>query len=234
MRLNKYIAEAGITSRRKADELIKNGDIEINGEITTELGIDVKENDIVKYRGKIISKETHKIYVMLNKPPKYLSSVTDDRDRKTVIDLIKGNYHERLYPVGRLDYDTEGLLLLTNDGEITNKLTHPSHQIKKTYFVRVDKPITEKEKRIIEKGVVIDDYLTRECSIELSDKNACECLITIGEGKNRQIRKMFYTQNLEVMYLKRISIGEIKLGSLALGETRELTKNEVNYLKSVN
>lgn len=234
MRLNKYIAAAGITSRRKADELIKNGDIEINNEIVTELGTDVNENDVVKYRGKTISKEDHKVYVMLNKPPKYLSSVTDDRDRKTVIDLIKNKYQERLYPVGRLDYDTEGLLLLTNDGEITNKLTHPRHQIKKTYFVRVDKPISEKQKHIIEKGVVIDDYMTRECKVKLSDQNPRECLITIGEGKNRQIRKMFATQELEVIYLKRISIGKIELGSLQLGDTRELTDDELNYLKSVN
>lgn len=234
MRLNKYIAEAGITSRRKADELIKRGEIEINGEITTELGIDVNENDIVKYKGKPISKEDAKVYVMLNKPPKYLSSVTDDRDRKTVIDLIKHKYKERLYPVGRLDYDTEGLLLLTNDGDITNKLTHPSHQIKKTYFVRADKPISTNHKHNIENGVIIDEYMTRKCHIELSDQNPRECLITIGEGKNRQVRKMFSTQDLEVLYLKRISVGEINLGSLKLGETRELTPDEICYLKSVN
>lgn len=234
MRLNKYIAEAGITSRRKADELIRNGDIEINGDIVTELGTIVKEDDIVRYRGKLISKEEQKIYIMMNKPPKYLSSVTDDRDRKTVIDLIKDEYKERLYPVGRLDYDTEGLLLLTNDGEITNKLTHPRHQIKKTYFVRVNKPIREKQKCNIEKGVLIDDYMTRECHIELSDKDICECLITICEGKNRQVRKMFSTQDLEVIYLKRISIGKLELGTLAIGKTRGLTKDEINYLNLVN
>lgn len=234
MRLNKFIAASGITSRRKADELIKNGDISINGVQITELGTEVLENDIVTYKGKIINEESSKIYIMLNKPSKYLSSVSDDRDRKTVLDLVKDKYSERLYPVGRLDYDTEGLLILTNDGEITNKLTHPRHHIKKTYFVRTDKPITKDIISNLENGVLIDDYITKKATINFNSKNNTQCEITIGEGKNRQVRKMFASQGLEVVYLKRISMGNLKLGSLTIGNFRELTKDEVEYLKSIN
>lgn len=234
MRLNKFIAASGITSRRKADELIKNGDISINGVQITELGTEVLETDIVTYNGKIINEESSKIYIMLNKPAKYLSSVSDDRDRKTVVDLVKDRYSERLYPVGRLDYDTEGLLILTNDGEITNKLTHPRHHIKKTYFVKTDKPITKDIISALESGVLIDDYMTKKATITFNPKDKNQCEITIGEGKNRQVRKMFSSQGLEVIYLKRISMGALKLGSLPIGKTRELDKDEVEYLKSIN
>ena len=234
MRLNKYIAEAGITSRRKADELIKNGEIEINGVAVTKLGIDVSDKDIVKYKGNILENQGKKMYIMLNKPAKYLSSVSDDRDRKTVIDLVKNRYTMRLYPIGRLDYETEGLLLLTNDGEITKKLTHPSHNIKKTYFVRTDKPFNKIQIENIMNGVDIGGYVTRKCKINVKEGSKNECHITIGEGKNRQVRKMFATQELEVTYLQRVSIGEIPLGNLALGKTRELTSKEILYLKSIN
>mgnify|MGYP003606671470 FL=1 len=234
MRLNKYIAESGITSRRKADELIKNGEIKINGETVTELGTDVNESDTVEYMGSIISVQEKKIYIMLNKPAKYLSSVSDDRNRKTVVDLIRDNYSMRLYPIGRLDYDTEGLILMTNDGEITKKLTHPSHNIKKTYFVRTDRPFTREQIQNIVNGVDIGGYVTRKCEIKLKKGSDNECYITIGEGKNRQVRKMFSSQNLEVTYLRRISIGDLTLGNLGSGKTRELTDEEIKYLKSIN
>ena len=234
MRLNKFIAASGITSRRKADQLIAAGEISLNGKVVTELGTEVFENDIVAYKGKIINEEKSKIYLMLNKPPKYLSSVSDDRDRKTVIDLVKNSYNERLYPVGRLDYETEGLLILTNDGDITNKLTHPKHHIKKTYLVKTDKPLTQEIISNLENGVLIDDYLTKKAEIKCDLKNNNQCEITIGEGKNRQVRKMFASQGLEVIYLKRLSMGDLKLGSLEIGKTRELTKNEISYLKSIN
>lgn len=234
MRLNKFIAASGITSRRKADELIKNGDISINGIQITELGTEVLENDIVTYKGKVINEESSKIYIMLNKPAKYLSSVSDDRDRKTVVDIVKERYSERLYPVGRLDYDTEGLLILTNDGEITNKLTHPRHHVKKTYFVKTDKAITAQAISNLENGVIIDDYMTKQAKVDFNPKNNNQCEITIGEGKNRQVRKMFASQGLEVIYLKRISMGNLKLGSLPIGKIRDLTKEEVEYLKSIN
>lgn len=235
MRLNKYIAASGVTSRRKADELIKQGKIKINGELITDMGYIVNEGDEIKHDGRIINTEEKKIYVMINKPQKFLSSVTDDRNRKTVIDIVKGKYKERLYPVGRLDYDTEGLLILTNDGEITKKLTHPSHDIKKTYFVKTDKKMYPDLLKKIENGVQVEDYITRECKIKkLQSKDGNECLITIGEGKNRQIRKMFETQNMKVVFLKRLSVGKIELGNLKTGEFRELTKEELKYLMSIN
>lgn len=234
MRLNKFIAASGITSRRKADELIKNGEIKINGQIVTELGTEVSEKDIVSYNNAIINEESSKIYLMLNKPAKYLSSVSDDRNRKTVIDLIKDSYSERLYPVGRLDYETEGLLILTNDGEITNKLTHPRHHIKKTYLVNTNKPITHLAISNLENGVLIDEYMTKKATIKMHPHINTQCEITIGEGRNRQVRKMFESQKLEVIYLKRISMGKLKLDSLPIGKTRELTKEEVEYLKSIN
>lgn len=234
MRLNKFIAASGITSRRKADQLIAAGEISLNGKVITELGTEVFENDIVTYKGQIINEEKSKIYLMLNKPPKYLSSVSDDRDRKTVIDLVKNTYSERLYPVGRLDYETEGLLILTNDGDITNKLTHPKHHIKKTYLVKTDKPITKEIVSNLENGVLIDDYMTKKAELKLDIKNNNQCEITIGEGRNRQVRKMFASQGLEVVYLKRLSMGDLKLGSLEIGKTRELTQKEISYLKSIN
>ena len=211
MRLNKFIAASGITSRRKADELIKNGEIKINGQIVTELGTEVSEKDIVFYNNSIIKEERSKIYLMLNKPAKYLSSVSDDRSRKTVIDLVKDSYSERLYPVGRLDYETEGLLILTNDGEITNKLTHPRHHIKKTFLVKTNKPITNTVISNLENGVLIDEYMTKKATIKIHPKINTQCEITIGEGRNRQVRKMFESQDLEVIYLKRISMGKLKL-----------------------
>ena len=234
MRLNKFIAASGITSRRKADQLIAAGEISLNGKVITELGTEVFENDIVTYKGQIINEEKSKIYLMLNKPPKYLSSVSDDRDRKTVIDLVKNTYSERLYPVGRLDYETEGLLILTNDGDITNKLTHPKHHIKKTYLVKTNKPITKEIISNLENGVLIDDYMTKKAELKLDIKNNNQCEITIGEGRNRQVRKMFASQGLEVVYLKRLSMGDLKLGSLEIGKTRELTQKEISYLKSIN
>lgn len=234
MRLNKFIAASGITSRRKADQLIAAGEISLNGKVITELGTEVFENDIVTYKGQIINEEKSKIYLMLNKPPKYLSSVSDDRDRKTVIDLVKNTYSERLYPVGRLDYETEGLLILTNDGDITNKLTHPKHHIKKTYLVKTDKPINKEIVSNLENGVLIDDYMTKKAELKLDIKNNNQCEITIGEGRNRQVRKMFASQGLEVVYLKRLSMGDLKLGSLEIGKTRELTQKEISYLKSIN
>lgn len=234
MRLNKFIAASGITSRRKADQLIAAGEISLNGKVITELGTEVFENDIVTYKGQIINEEKSKIYLMLNKPPKYLSSVSDDRDRKTVIDLVKNTYSERLYPVGRLDYETEGLLILTNDGDITNKLTHPKHHIKKTYLVKTDKPITKEIISNLENGVLIDDYMTKKAELKLDIKHNNQCEITIGEGRNRQVRKMFASQGLEVVYLKRLCMGDLKLGSLEIGKTRELTQKEISYLKSIN
>lgn len=235
MRINKYIAQCGVASRRKADELILAGRVKINGQVVREMGMDVKEDDKVEVSGKIISTEERKVYLAINKPAKYLSSVSDDRKRQTVIDLVKEKYPERLYPVGRLDYETEGLLILTNDGNLTNKLTHPKHEIDKTYVVGFNGKLQKHQVAAIEKGVVIDEYRTKPCKI--TDLRIYQgyttCKITIHEGKNRQIRKMFATQGYEVKDLKRISIGEIVLGDLKVGEFRELSKEELKYLRSL-
>lgn len=228
MRLNKYIADCGIASRRKADILIADGKVKINGKIVTNLGTIVNENDTVEVEGKRIKKEDKKIYLMLNKPSGFLSSVSDDRGRKTVIDLIKKKYKERIYPVGRLDYETEGLLILTNDGEFANKVIHPSKNILKKYYVEIDKNINEKEKRNIEEGVDIGNYITSKS--KLSKIDDCKYYITISEGKNRQVRKMFETQNKKVLYLKRVSIGNLKLENLKTGQFRELTDKEKTLL----
>lgn len=235
MRINKYIALCGVASRRKADDLIASGRVKINGKVVKEMGVNVSKEDKVEVSGQPISLEERKVYLIINKPTKYLSTVTDDRKRATVIDLIKDKYPERLYPVGRLDYETEGLLILTNDGNLTNKLTHPKHEVKKTYVVGFKGRLQNHQVAALEKGVVVDEYRTQPCKI--SDlrvyMGSTKCKITIQEGKNRQIRKMFATQGYEVKELRRISIGSIELGDLKVGEYREVTKEELKYLKTL-
>lgn len=235
MRINKYIALCGVASRRKADDLIASGRVKINGKVVKEMGVNVSKEDKVEVSGQPISLEERKVYLIINKPTKYLSTVTDDRKRATVIDLIKDKYPERLYPVGRLDYETEGLLILTNDGNLTNKLTHPKHEVKKTYVVGFKGRLQNHQVAALEKGVVVDEYRTQPCKI--SDlrvyMGSTKCKITIQEGKNRQIRKMFATQGYEVKELRRISIGAIELGDLKVGEYREVTKEELKYLKTL-
>jgi 23S rRNA pseudouridine2605 synthase len=170
---------------------------------------------------------------MLNKPTDVITSVDDQFDRKTVVDLVK--IDERVYPVGRLDYDSSGLILLTNDGDLTYKLTHPKHEIYKKYFVKVNKFLSDKEIYTLKKGVVIDGYMTNNSKIEVISKNRghTNMYVSIDEGRNRQIRKMFKTQGADVLTLKRISIGNLALGNLKEGNWRYLTKQEINYLKSL-
>ncbi len=236
MRINKYIAHSGICSRRKAEELIAQKKVMINGEVVESLSTVVDAKDIVVVDGKKIEPEKNKIYLMLNKPSGYISAVSDDKGRKTVLDIIKPHYDERIYPVGRLDFDTEGLLILTNDGEFANKLIHPSSNISKTYYVELDQPLTMKSIFNLESGVVIDGYKTKKCRIKKIGKgtSTTKCLITIEEGKNRQVRKMFETQRLRVKYLKRLQIGELYLGDLEKGKFRPLTKKETKYLMRIN
>lgn len=236
MRINKYIAHCGYCSRRKADELIEKGRVFVNGKCVNDFSIDVDDNDIVTIENKVISLEQEKIYIMLNKPSGYISAVSDDRGRKTVLDLVQKHYTQRLYPVGRLDYQTEGLLILTNDGELANKLIHPSSNIKKTYYVELDRMISAEKIRKIESGVDIGGYITKKAKIKRIGPsiNTNKCIITICEGKNRQVRKMFETQHLHVKYLKRLQIGELYLNDLKQGEFRYLNKKEIDYLMSIN
>lgn len=229
------MAEAGICSRRKAEEYILSGKVAVNGNIVTELGIKVCENDIIQFEGKKIKLESKKIYLILNKPTNYVTTVKDQFNRKTVMDLIK-DIDYRLMPVGRLDYNTEGLLIMTNDGDLIYKITHPKHNIDKVYIAKILGIPTQKEIEKFEAGLFIDGYKTSKAKFELikSDISSSEVKITIHEGRNRQIRKMCEAINHKVIYLKRVSIGKINLDNLKLGSYRYLTEMEVKYLKSLN
>lgn len=243
-RLQKYIAKCGVASRRKSEELILAGKIKVNGVVVTELGTKVNTDiDVIEYNDKVIKHEEEKIYIMLNKPEGYITSVSDEKGRKTVLDLI--NVNERIYPIGRLDYDSSGLLLLTNDGDIYNKIIHPRVAINKKYIAVCDGRFTEKEIEKFKNGVDIGGYITSNANIEIIDeekihiKKTGESIvrstveITIHEGKNRQIRRMCSSLNHNVIQLKRISVGDIKLGNLKKGTWRALTQEEINYIKGL-
>lgn len=223
MRLNKYIAMSGVCSRRKADELISKGKVRINGEIVSSLGIDVKDNDIVQVNGKNIIREEKKVYIMLNKPKGYITTSSDQFNRPCVMDLIHENV--RVFPVGRLDMDTEGMLLLTNDGEFANSIIHPRNKIKKKYVVEVHQEVTKDKLDALCRGVDIGGYITNKASAKMIDKNHLE--LTISEGKNRQIRKMCEALGIIVYSLKRIAIGNLELGSLKLGEYIMINKDSI-------
>lgn len=233
MRINKFLASCGIASRRKVEEYILDGRITVNGQVTTNLSTDILESDVVLFDGKPVKNREEFEYYMLNKPVGYISSAQDDRNRKTVVSLIKTS--ARIYPVGRLDFNSEGLLLLTNDGELTNKLTHPKHNIGKTYIVKINSSITDREVNLVRNGVTIDGYKLHHCKIRVLDgsENYTRFEITIFEGRNREIRKMFEVINKQVVYLKRIKIENLKLGNLKTGEYRKLTKSEIDYLKNL-
>ncbi len=234
MRINKFLAQAGLGSRRKVEELILSGQIKVNGKKTTDLSTDIKSTDIVSYMGKTLIVSANYVYYKLNKPKGYVTTVSDDKDRKTVMSLMRG-VHLRVYPVGRLDYDTEGLLILTNDGDITNILTKPNSKVEKTYSVHIEGGITKEEIKQLSSGIDIGGYVTKPCTVRYieGDDKISKLMITITEGKNRQIRKMFESINKLVVFLKRVQIGEIRLGGLSRGEYRELNNKEIKYLKSL-
>lgn len=231
MRINKYIASCGICSRRKAEELILQGKVKVNGVVVYELSTIINNNDKVEINNKEITLQENYIYLMINKPKGYVSTASDDRGRKTVLDLVPSNM--RVYPVGRLDYNSEGLLLLTNDGDLTNKLTHPKHSVGKTYSVKVEGIVSAENINKIREGIYLDGQKLRQCEIFdiKQENNFTKLKITIYEGKNRQIRRMFEQFNHQVVFLKRIAIGTLKLGGLNRGEVRKLTNSEVAYLK---
>ena len=234
MRINKYLAECGIASRRKCDELVLQGKVKVNGKIVKELGTDIKPTDIVSFSGRNVKPNIRRVYYKLHKPKGYVTTSSDEKGRKTVLELMR-NVQDRVYPIGRLDYDTEGLLILTNDGDITNILTHPKNEVKKTYVATLESDITPEEIKRISKGVDIGGYVTQPCSaiiLERSEKMS-RVEITIAEGKNHQVKKMFEAVGKNVIFLKRTSIGQIKLGGLARGEYKALTTKEIAYLKSL-
>ena len=221
-RLNKYIASCGICSRRKADELILNGKVTINDEIIRELGKQVALDDVIKVDGKVIIKEEKKVYIMLNKPRGYVTTSHDQFNRKSVLDLI--NEDVRIYPIGRLDMYTEGLLLLTNDGDFSNKIMHPRNKIEKTYIVTTDTKISVEQIEKLKNGVNIGSYITKPAKVKLIKNDTLE--IIISEGKNRQVRKMCEVVGINLLNLRRVKIGNIKLGNLQSGKYRYLTDEE--------
>lgn len=232
-RLQKYLSECGVASRRKSEQLILDGKVKVNGKVITELGTKVSDNDEITVDGVYVKKE-EKEYYILNKPDKVICSVKDDKGRVTVVDLI--NTKEKIFPVGRLDYDTTGLLLLTNDGEITNKLTHPSGSIEKTYYVKADGIINIDDIKKLERGILLDGVLTKKAKVKLKKidkKNRKSYVeITITEGRNHQVKNMFSSINHKVLKLKRIKYAffNIEELNLSIGEYRKLTIKEVKKL----
>ena len=231
MRINKYLATCGLGSRRSVEELIKKGLISINNKVVTDLSFDVSSSDIVKYNGKNLSLVEDKVYIMLNKPRCYITSTKDDQGRKVVLDLLKGCKH-KVFPVGRLDYNTEGLLLLTNDGDWANNITHPSNHIAKTYAVSTKYMLTNKQLNQIRNGIIIDNRRTLPAKINLVDKDDSHYFyhITIYEGRNREIRKMFEFLELKIYSLKRLQIGNLLLGDLEEGKYRYLSHEEIDLV----
>lgn len=234
VRLNKYIADAGICSRRKADELIGNGNVKVNGAVMKELGYQVENGDVVKVNGKVIDAVGKKVYVVVNKPLGYITSMGDDKDRATVAELVS-DIPERLFPVGRLDYNTSGLLIMTNDGQLTYTLTHPKHEVYKTYIAKVAGVLSDARVAKLRKGVDIGGFITSPAKVKVIKQMPRHAIveISIREGKNRQVRKMFAAVGNKVQELQRIAIGEIKLGRLMEGHYRKLNREEIEYLKKL-
>lgn len=232
MRLNKFLAAAGVASRRECDRLIAEGKVTVNGR-QARVGEEVSESDEVSVGGQRAGIKKYEYY-MLNKPKGYICSVSDDKGRKTVMDLMPPNAG-RIFPVGRLDYDSEGLLILTSDGELAQKLTHPSHDVPKTYLVKVEGTLTEAALNPIRSGLEIDGQMTKKCKAHIveTDKAYTKVHVTVTEGRNREIRKLFAAIGKEVTLLKRIRIGELTLRGLDRGACRKLTKQEVEYLNSL-
>ncbi|MFW5985194.1 MAG: pseudouridine synthase [Halanaerobiaceae bacterium] len=233
-RLQKYMAHAGVASRRKSEDIIAEGRVKVNGEVVTEMGFKIDpQQDTVTVDGEVISRE-EKVYILFNKPTGCVCTVDDPRGRKTVLDYIDG-VSQRIYPVGRLDYDTSGLLIITNDGQLTNILTHPSYEIDKTYLVEIPGQLTAEEKKQLEEGVELEDGITAPAEAEIVYKNSDKTIfmLTIHEGRNRQVRRMCEKIGHRVINLKRIGLAFLSLEQLSPGEFRFLTTEEVKKLKQI-
>ena len=228
IRINKYIAECGVCSRRKADVLIQNKKVLVNGNIIDTLGTMIDEDkDVVTINKKVIKKKKKLVYIMLNKPKGYVTTSIEQFGRKSVLDLI--DIKQRIYPVGRLDMYTEGLLLLTNDGDFANMLMHPKNKIKKTYIVKVKGNVTEDKIQKLRNGVDIGGYITKKAEVtEIKDSSLFQ--IVISEGKNRQVRKMCESVGLQVINLKRVKIGSLELGDLPVGKYRLLNDKDIEEI----
>lgn len=234
MRINKYIANAGIASRRKADELIKAGKVKVNGKVMSQPGYNVADRDEVLVEGKPVQSTENKVYYAMNKPLGVITSVNDDRGRMTVVDIMS-DVEERVFPVGRLDYNTSGLLLLTNDGDFANRIMHPGHRMDKTYRVRVAGNISKMKISVLRAGVRLGKFKTSPARVDVITWNRHSMIleVTIHEGKNRQIRRMFEAVGYPVQELERISIGNMKLGHLKPGQYRKLSRRELEYFRNL-
>jgi 23S rRNA pseudouridine2605 synthase len=234
LRIHKYIADLGIMSRRQAEEAVKAGEVRVNGE-RAEIGMKINPlSDKVEYKGRELKREkTHNTYIMLNKPVGYVTTMNDEKGRACVKELVS-DIGARVYPVGRLDLESEGLLLMTNDGELTNRLTHPKHHIPKYYNVTVKGQVTVKQRKELSLPMDIDGYTIQPVKNEVVSMDAEQTVLKMElyEGRNRQIRKMCETVGLEILRLKRIAIGNISLGNLKSGAWRRLTKQQIDYLKT--
>ncbi len=235
MRINKYIAEAGVASRRNADQMIKDGRVSVNGKKISECGIDINvENDTVYVDGVRIIPIRRYTYIMFNKPKGCITTAQDEFGRKTVYDYLEQFAGKGLFPVGRLDYDSEGLLLLTNDGALAQVLTHPSYEVPKTYLVKIEGEISDDDLKKIRAGVKFEGvrYAPARVSVKEKSEKFTRIKITVTEGKNREVRKIFEAVGKNVVFLCRRKIGELSLGGLSRGSARYLTDREIAYLKS--
>lgn len=231
-RLQKFMATAGVASRRKSEELILQGKVKVNGKVVKELGFKVSQSDEIEVLGRVLSKPKKNTYYLLNKPLGYVTTVTDPQGRKTVMDLIPKN--TRVFPVGRLDIMTEGLLLLTDDGDLAFKLTHPKYEIEKEYHVKINGTITREQVEKLESGVMLEDGLTAPAKAAIVNDSKGETLLslTIHEGKNRQVRRMIDAIGKKVLKLNRVRYGHLSLEGVPLGKTRMLTEEEINRFKN--
>lgn len=235
VRLQKYLASCGVASRRGSEEIIKSGRVKVNGETITEMGVQIDgDSDLVTVDDSVVRPENKMVYIMLNKPVGFVTTVSDDKGRDTVMDLVS-DIPIRIYPVGRLDYDTEGLLLMTNDGELTYKLTHPKNNIEKTYVAEVTGNISMDTLLKLRRGVVVDGVKTSPAKVEVigATQLGTKLEITIHEGRNRQVRKMFEAVGCIVKRLKRTKEAGLVLGHIPLGRWRKLSESEVNMLKKI-
>ncbi len=234
MRINKYLSGCGIDSRRKCEKLITDGRVRVNGKTITVLATDIKDGDTVEVDGKYVGQSSRKVYIMLNKPKGCVCTASDDKGRKTVLDMVK--VKERIFPVGRLDYDTEGLILLTNDGDTANIITHPRNMVKKVYSVRVEGEPTDAEIKRLRNGVEYCGvkYAPAQVKVLGSQDGETKLEITITEGKNHEIKNMIESLGRRVLFLKRTEIAGLRLGGLSRGEWRYLNPREIERLKTLS
>ena len=234
MRLQKYLALSGVASRRTAEKMIADGRVSVDGEVITEMGVQVEIGQDIRVDGKLVTPEPEKKYIMYHKPAGEVTTASDPEGRATVLDKFR-DYPVRLYPVGRLDYDSEGLLLLTNDGDLTERMLHPSQEVEKTYLARVSNELTPAEARRLEMGVMVDGRKTARAKVKILGIKGLytDILVTIHEGRNRQVRKMVEQVGHQVVMLRRIRFGPLKLEDLPRGMWRELTEEEMRELSRI-